>query len=163
MIADNSAEEDQALYKHIKDACLKLLTRREHSEAELIRKLGQQKFPLPVVQNVIAELQQQGWQSDDRFAESFTRHRIKQGYGPVKIAYELRQKGVAEFDLDDIVYEITGDWQELLEQVYIKKYGHEEVAKAKQWQRCSRFLQQRGFTAEMISLLSKKLGNISYK
>ena len=34
------------------------------------------------------------WQSDRRFAVSFTRERAMRGYGPVRIRYELRERGV---------------------------------------------------------------------
>jgi regulatory protein len=148
---------DDTLHQKILANGLKLLTRREHSQQELINKLSEKNYPLEVIREVIAELCEKGWQSDHRFTESYTRHRIKQGCGPRKIHYELRQKGIENADLTEIVQDVVGSWEDLLEQVYHKKYASDELITPKEWVKCSRFLQQRGFSAEMIQTLLKKL------
>ncbi len=102
-----------------------MLARREHSQKELLNKLLLKGFDKDDILAVIDELAQQGWQSDSRYAESYTRHRIQKGYGPVLIAYELRQNGIDAVNLEDIVQKAAGSWMELLEQVYTKKYGHD--------------------------------------
>ncbi|MDD1614528.1 MAG: recombination regulator RecX [Methylococcaceae bacterium] len=95
----------------------------------------------------------QGWQSDSRYAESYARHRIQKGYGPISIAYELRKNGIDAFNLEDIVHSTVGSWVELLEQVYTKKYGHNPLLDRNEWAKRSRFLMQRGFSGTMISAL----------
>ena len=148
---------DEAQYREITTAGLKLLSRREHSQLELMQKLSAKNYPVEIVLDVIMELGEQGWQSDQRFTESYARHRIKQGYGPVKILYELRQKGIADADLTEIVLDVAGSWQDLLAQVFHKKYPGDQILTPKEWVKCCRFLQQRGFPAEMIRGLSRKL------
>ncbi len=111
--------------REIKESCLRLLTWREHSQKELLNKLLVKGFDKDDILTVIDKLAEQGWQSDSRYAESYTRHRIQKGYGPLFIAYELRQNGVDEADLEDIVQQTVGSWMELLEQVYTKKYAHD--------------------------------------
>ena len=49
--------------------------------------------------------------------------------------------------------EIAEDWNELLMQVYKKKYSHQELLTNKEWLSRTRFLQQRGFSTEMIKTL----------
>ncbi len=137
----------------IKESCLGLLVRREHSQKELLNKLLVKGWAKDDILAVIDELAQQSWQSDARYAESYARHRIHKGYGPVWIAYELRKNGVDAVNLDDIVQQTAGSWMDLLEQVYSKKYGHDSVLNRNEWAKRSRFLMQRGFSGTMISAL----------
>ena len=137
----------------IKESCLRLLARREHSQKELLNKLLVKGLAKDEILAVIEELALQGWQSDSRYAESYARHRIQKGYGPLFIAYELRKNGVDAVNLEDIVQKSAGSWMDLLEQVYTKKYGHDSLLDRNEWAKRSRFLMQRGFSGTMISAL----------
>ena len=106
---------------------------------------------------VIDELALQGWQDDLRYAESYARFRIQKGYGPIRVAYELKQNGVTAFNLENIVQEEAGGWMELLEQVYDKKYSRDRAMDSNEWARRSRFLLHRGFSGAMIGLLFDRL------
>ena len=137
----------------IKESCLRLLARREHSQKELLNKLLDKGWVKDDIVAVIEELARQGWQSDARYAESYARHRIHKGYGPVWIAYELRKNGVDAVNLDDIVQQTAGSWMDLLEQVYSKKYNRDTFMDRNEWAKRSRFLMQRGFSGTMIGAL----------
>jgi len=152
-----SEAEDLHSDKDIKEVCLRLLARREHSQKELLDKLTLRGFSRDDTQAVIDELAQHGWQSDLRYAESYARFRIQKGYGPIRISYELRQNGIAAFDLDAIVQEEAVSWIVLLEQVYSKKYSDERVLDRNEWAKRSRFLLHRGFSGAMISALFDEL------
>jgi regulatory protein len=145
----------------IKETCLRLLSRREHSQKELLNKLWVKGFDKDEILAVIDELALQGWQSDSRYAESYARHRIQKGYGPVFVAFELRKSGVDAVDLDDVVQKAAGSWMELLEQVYTKKYGHDFLMDRNEWAKRSRFLLHRGFSGAMVSALFEHL-NIKF-
>ena len=147
--------------KEIKESCLRLLARREHSQKELLNKLLVKGLAKDDILAVVEELALQGWQSDLRYAESYARHRIQKGYGPVSVAYELRQNGVDAINLEDIVQQVAGSWMELLEQVYTKKYGHDLLMDRIEWAKRSRFLLHRGFSGAMISALFDQL-NIKF-
>ena len=137
----------------IKESCLRLLARREHSQKELLNKLLIKGFNKDDILAVIEELALQGWQNDLRYAESYARHRIQKGYGPISVTYELRQNGIDAVNLEDIVQKAAGSWMELLEQVYNKKYGHDSLLDRNEWAKRSRFLMQRGFSGTMIGAL----------
>ncbi len=139
--------------KAIKDYCLGLLVRREHSQKELLNKSLLKGWGSDDIIAVIDELAVQAWQSDTRYAESYTRHRINKGYGPLWISYELRKNGIDNFNLDDVVLQTAGSWMDLLEQVYSKKYKQASVLDRNEWAKRSRFLMQRGFSSTMISTL----------
>jgi regulatory protein len=148
---------DALVYKKIKDVCLQLLARREHSQKELQNKLALRGFGKTDALSVIEELAGQGWQNDLRYAENYARFRMHKGYGPIRITYELRQNGIAAFDLEDIVQQEFGDWMALLKQVYSKKYNHDTVLDSNEWAKRSRFLSHRGFSGAMISAFFEHL------
>ncbi|MCF6203666.1 MAG: recombination regulator RecX [Methylococcaceae bacterium] len=147
---------DSTVGKEIREICLRLLTRREHSYKELIEKLAVKGFGRFESQAIVDVLAEQGWQSDLRFAESYTRYRIKKGFGPIKISFELQQRGIENFDLDPTLLDVADDWDEVIESVYLKKYSDDKLLVKKEWLKRSRFLQQRGFSSERISVFFKR-------
>lgn len=143
--------------EQIREIGLRLLTRREHSRDELVRKIQAKGFEVALVQQVVDELSAQGWQSDDRFAESFIRSRISNGYGPLRINYELQQHRIDCQQLERLVAETTGSWMQLIERVYSGKFSQVHSMSYKEWTKRARFLQQRGFSFEMIRALFDQL------
>ncbi len=150
-------EDSQGIAKEIEAICLRLLARREHSRQELLNKLVLRGFDKDDALPVLDELAEQGWQDDLRYAESYTRFRILKGYGPIRVSYELKQNGIAAFDLESIVQEEAGSWMELLGQIYSKKYSHDTVMQRNEWAKRSRFLLHRGFSGAMIGALFDQL------
>ncbi|WP_428353434.1 regulatory protein RecX [Methyloprofundus sp.] len=150
-------KDDTKNYKAIKEACLRYLMRREHSQQELVQKVSAKGFVKQDVEQVIGELIEQGLQSDARFAESYARSRVHKGFGPLRIQAELQQRGAGKYPFDMAVEDIAGSWQELLEQVYSKKYGNKPILDLREKLKRCHFLQQRGFPNELVQHLFKKL------
>jgi len=142
--------------QQIEAVCLRLLSRREHSRRELLDKLAQRGFERDEAGQIIDEMTEQNWQSDDRFADSYSRQRIANGYGPIRIRYELQQRGINAVDLDAQADEMGG-WQNLALDVYLGKYDDEKLLTPNEWAKRSRFLQQRGFSGELIKCLFAEL------
>lgn len=140
----------------IETICLRLLARREHSRRELLDKLSQRGFRGQEVESVIDDLAERNWQNDERYAESYVRQRIAKGYGPIRIAYELQQRGIAAVDLEAEA-ENHGGWLNLALEAYLGKYDDEKSLAANEWAKRSRFLQQRGFSGETIKRLFAEL------
>ena len=126
-------------------AGLKMLMRREHSRLELFQKLQTKGFDVDVVNNSISKLVEQNYQSDDRFSEEFIQMRFNQGKGPVKIASELKMRGINTFDLS--VY----DWFQLAKEIRQRKFGDLSSLDFKETAKQKRFLQSRGFTLDQIN------------
>ncbi|KAF3983700.1 MAG: regulatory protein RecX [Methylococcales symbiont of Hymedesmia sp. n. MRB-2018] len=145
--------------KEIKEICLRLLTRREHSQKELRDKLALRGFDHSQTQGVIDALKQQGWQSDQRFFESYARHRIKKGFGPIKIKADIQKHGIQSIDLEAVLLELADDWLEILEQAYSKKYAEDVMITDSERMKRSRFLLQRGFSGEMIMKFFQRIEN----
>lgn len=155
MALDKGRDVNNTVSTDIKNSCLYLLTRREHSQKELLSKLTAKGFKSTDIAPVIAELAAQGWQSDTRYAESYTRHRLKQGYGEIAIAYELKQNGITGFDIESILFDVADSWLSLIEQVYQKKYPDNKNISLPERAKRSRFLLQRGFSSALIQQLFK--------
>lgn len=144
----------------IKATCLRLLARREHSHKELLTKLQLKGFSPKDCTPVIEQLAQQNWQSDERYAESYARHRLQQGYGPIAINFELSRNGILEFNLDAVVSSLAGSWQTHLQQVYLKKYRNINPLNASEYAKRSRFLLQRGFPSSLVNQLLNHLNQL---
>ena len=126
-------------------AGLKMLMRREHSRLELFQKLQTKCFDVDVVNNSISKLVEQNYQSDDRFSEEFIQMRFNQGKGPVKIASELKMRGINTFDLS------VFDWFQLAKEIRQRKFGDLSSLDFKETAKQKRFLQSRGFNLDQIN------------
>ena len=126
-------------------ATLKMLMRREHSKLELFKKLQLKGYDDDVINSSISKLVEQNYQSDDRFAEDFIQMRFNQGKGPVKIALELKMRGINTFDLS------TFDWFQLAKEIRQKKFGDVSSLDYKETAKQKRFLQSRGFNLDQIN------------
>lgn len=148
-MTDESIANPLERRQRIEAICVRLLARREHSRRELLDKLAMRGFERDEVAAVIDDLSRQNWQNDARYAECYIRERIAKGYGPLRIAYELQQRGVVGAELDAQAEE-QGGWLNLALDVYAGKYGDETSLPPNEWAKRSRFLQQRGFGGETI-------------
>ena len=126
------------------------LARREHARGELHDKLTSFGFDPDVSGDAIAQLTNDGLQSDQRFVEAFIRSRINQGKGPVKIRTDLRERGVGAALIDEGLIEAGQDWYGLAREVRLKKFGAGRPGDFKEKARQMRFLQSRGFEQDHI-------------
>ena len=122
-----------------------MLMRREHSKLELSQKLQAKGFDIVDVNSSISKLIQQNYQSDDRFSEGFILMRFNQGKGPVKIASELKMRGIDTFDLSIF------DWFKLAKEIRQRKFGDASSLDYKEMAKQKRFLQSRGFNLDQIN------------
>jgi regulatory protein len=151
-IAAEKVEAHQ-VSKQIKNDCLRLLTRRDHSRKEIQRKMAVKGYESSQVSAVIDDLAQQSWQDDTRYAESYARMRSHKGFGPVRIAYELKQQGIEAHTVDKVLQSTSDNWLNLMEQVYNKKYPESLAMDSNERAKRIRFLLQRGFSSAMITTL----------
>jgi len=126
------------------------LARREHGRSELLEKVTRFGFDADVADDAVAQLVEDGLQSDVRFADAFVRSRINQGKGPAKIRADLREKGVNDGVAEDGIREAEQDWYALAVEVRLKKFGAERPEDFKEKARQMRFLQSRGFDQDQI-------------
>ena len=130
-----------------------LLARREHSEQELRQKLKSRDYDVEAIDEVLQQLQQDGLQSDERFAEAYVNTRFNAGVGPFKIRYELRQKGVSDLLGDEILEPFSDRWNQLMVQQRVRKFGESIPADYGERMKQARFLQNKGFSPESVMRL----------
>ena len=133
-----------------RERALGWLTRREYAARELTERLLRTGFEQDEVEQLVADLQQKGLQSDDRFAEVFCRHRVGQSYGPLRIRAEMRSRGVDATLADHHLSQIEIDWFELATDLCRGRYGTGPVTDLKEKSRRYRYLSHRGFTSEQV-------------
>ena len=101
------------------------LARREHSSYELTQKLSK-KFPdtdQELICEVLAQLQKDNLQSDERFAEAYVRYRKTRGFAYNHIKADLGARRVDESTIDQHLYPDDSDWLTMLKAVLDKKLG----------------------------------------
>lgn len=136
---------------YLRKTAMDYLARREHSEQELVRKLGSRGFDTAMVEAAVTDLKADGLQSDSRFTEAFVNSRFQRGSGPQKIAAELRGRGVDDGLIHLCIEAFDDQWRQRVREVREKKFGTDLPGDFSERSRQMRFLQQRGFTAEQIS------------
>ncbi|MGV9747187.1 recombination regulator RecX [Rhodococcus zopfii] len=93
-----------------KDVCLRLLTDRARSRAELATKLEQKGYTAEVAERTLDRLAAVGLIDDADFAQQWVRSRhLYAGKGKRAIALELRRKGIGQQDAAEALDQIDGD------------------------------------------------------
>lgn len=145
--------------KRIKNVALMYLARRDYSRLELYQKLTAKGFDSEHVQLVLEELQQKGYQSDERFAEVFTRSRIRSGDGPFKIKISLREKGICDSLILAVFDKLDIDWSSQLQRIIEKHFGKLPPDNESELFKRIRYLKNKGFYQEHINIVINKLHN----
>jgi regulatory protein len=131
-------------------AALALLAAREHSAAELRRKLAARGHAPVQIEEALAGLAREGLLNETRYAEEYVRTRSAKGYGPVRLGLELAQRGVAREVIATVLDARERRWRALAGAARRKRFGDEPPRDLHERARQARFLYQRGFDAEQV-------------
>ena len=126
---------------------LKLLTRRDHSRAELRAKLAVEAETEDELDAVLDRLQSERLLSDQRFATQRVIAKARR-FGDARLRQDLRQHGVGDADIVAALPE-GGDESERCHAVWARKFGSLPQTPAERGKQM-RFLQYRGFSSEAI-------------
>ncbi|MCS6765887.1 MAG: recombination regulator RecX [Candidatus Protistobacter heckmanni] len=135
----------------LRGRALALLSRREQSRVELLRKLAPHAESAEEVEALLDALEKEGWLSGQRFAESVV-HRKAGRYGAARILRELQTHKLDENVVESVRDALRGDEAERAREVWLKKFG-EPPADAREHAKQMRFMLARGFSAEVCSRL----------
>lgn len=132
------------------DLALKKLTNRK-TEQEIRELLIDAKLSEQVINEVVAYLSEYGFLDDEAYALLFSRDKRNiNGYGPVKIAYALRRKGIDDEYIFRALKEYTTDSEkEMIQSIVEKKYLRGGELN-KSWEKIVRFLLSRGFHYDAV-------------
>lgn len=130
------------------DRCLHYLRYRPRSRAEIIGYLEKKGFSGPAVQNAISRLESYGYIDDKSFARMWIESRCRsRPKGEFALRHELRQKGVDEAIIDQILtdFEETGPaWRAVAPRLAAWAKLDRPALKQKFYQ----YLNRRGFSWE---------------
>lgn len=132
----------------LKGRALRLLSAREHSRAELERKLQPFEEEPGTLAQVLDELHAKGFISEQRVLDSVL-HRRSAKLGTQRIRQELQRKGLAPEAVLQAVEQLRATEVERAREVWRKKFGAPPVDAAERAKQM-RFLASRGFGGEVI-------------
>lgn len=132
----------------LKTRALGYLARREHSRLELEKKLAPHAETPEELSSVLDGLEQRGFLSAARLVEQIV-HTRKGRFGSLRIAQELREKGIEENLIIAALPDLREGEQHRAHEVWRKKFGV-MPADARDFGRQTRFLLGRGFRPEVV-------------
>lgn len=132
----------------LRERALRLLARREHSRAELARKLAAHAQP-EAIAALLDALEQEGLLSNARYAEALA-HAYQGRHGSLRLQQTLRRQGVEAALAEVAIQAARAEDLESCRRLWQKKFGTAPATlkdKARQY----RFLLARGFPAEIVA------------
>lgn len=132
----------------LKARALKLLSGREHSRAELARKLAPHLQDGDDLDALLDDLTQRGWLDEARYVASVV-HRRAARSGTRLIRQELQAQGIKPDQMADTLGELQAGELGRARELWSRRYGN-EPADAKEAARQQRFLLSRGFSSEVV-------------
>lgn len=133
---------------------LRLLARREHSRAELARKLAEHAEDPAEVEKVLDDLEQRGWLSEKRVVEQMVYAR-RSRYGARRIERDLRAKGVSGEAVASAMSGLKEGELDAARDVWRRKFGGRVPRTPADRAKQARFLQGRGFDMEVVMKVIK--------
>lgn len=134
-------------------SALASLCMREHSIKEITDKLTRKEYQQDSIEIVIKECLQDNYLNEQRFAEIFWRSRARKGFGPNKIAMELKQKGISTSMIEESSHQEELDFDEVIKNTYFKKFKGLKIVDFKDKAKRQNYLYQRGFPIELIKIV----------
>ena len=132
----------------LKGRALRYLAAREHSRAELERKLKVHEETPGQLAQVLDDLQAKDFISEARVVDSVINRRASR-FGAARIRYELQNKGLGAEAVAEAVTRLKGTELERAQGIWHRRFGKpaaDAAGRAKQM----RFLAGRGFGGEVI-------------
>lgn len=130
-----------------RERALNFLARREHSRAELARKLSAHA-EADEITALLDDLERENLLSNTRYAEMLAHARAGR-HGSVRLKADLRDKGVPTAVIDQAVAEARDTDLAAARAVWLKKFG-QAPSNAAERAKQMRFLAGRGFPAEIV-------------
>jgi regulatory protein len=143
---------------------LRLLRYRARSQDEIRSRLKLLGFAPSITEATLRKLVSLNLLNDASFARNWALTRIeRRGYGPLRVARELRQKGIPQPLIEQVLREgfSAGDTTvaEKARRLLEKRFRGQYLRSGKELRRAAAFLQRRGYPyAVIVDLLSPAQG-----
>ncbi|OGT34931.1 MAG: hypothetical protein A3F11_06160 [Gammaproteobacteria bacterium RIFCSPHIGHO2_12_FULL_37_14] len=143
--------------KSIREVALRLLTGRDYSRNEIVRKLKSKGYPLEEIETLLIEFTQNNLIDDPRFTENYIHKQRNKGYGPRRIHLQLQALGLSAELIAEKLEINDNVWLAEIRKVWQKHFKGKQADNFKDHAKQMRFLLYRGFTTEQIESVLDKL------
>ena len=146
--------------KSVKAAALRFLKIRPRSIIELKEKLKGKGFSLTDIETAVLDLMASGLLDDRVFTKSWINYRLARPFGFRRIIQELKAKGIDRQIIEQAVAEIKDsvDFEDVARQLAQRRWQRlPDLDPAKKKKRVMDFLLRRGFEADIVLKVLKKL------
>lgn len=149
------ADERQRTYVQ----SLRFLEFKQRTRHELSQKLKQKEFAAPIIEEVLDRLEQEKLIDDDLFAKEWTRQRMEgQRKGKLWIRQELRQKGIANDLIAEVLDDVSADAElETALTAGRKKWKQVRGDVQEKKRKTFPYLMRRGFSMELVRRVVNRL------
>ncbi len=132
----------------LKGRALRLLAQREHSRAELERKLARYEEEPGTLAQALDELAARDFISEPRVVQSVLHQRASR-MGAMRLKQELQQKGIGAEAIAGAMAQLKSTELERAREVWRRRFG-QPPADATERAKQTRFLLARGFSGEIV-------------
>jgi len=151
-------DDSKARIPSLRERALRLLARREHSRAELARKLSAHTEDAAEIEAVLDDCERRGWLSERRVVEQLV-HAKRSRYGARRIERDLVAKGVSDDAVAAALSDLKGSELDAAREVWRRKFSGRVPRTPSERAKQARFMQGRGFDMEVILKVIKGLGD----
>jgi regulatory protein len=133
---------------------LKMLARRELSEAQVRQRLARRQYPAAEIDAVLDQLREERALDDSRVAEAIARTQTAvKGRGELRVRRQIESAGISPATARRVAREVFADLDpdELLERSLLKRLrGRSVIADDAEFRRLHRYLIGQGFEPERV-------------
>jgi regulatory protein len=141
--------------KRALNTALRILTRRDHSRYELVRKLKQRGFSKEDIDDAVSSCEKFDYVNDERTTKVYIRQLKRKGYGKKRVQLELSKKGLKGDRIQGILDQSVSETDEREGAARILKKNSKrferEKDSLKRRDKIYRFLHARGFSQGVIA------------
>ena len=137
-----------------------LCARCEQAPSDILEKLGKWGLSPTDAAQVLQQLTEQGFISEERFAKAFVKDKFKfNGWGRIKIAHQLRQKGIPSETIAEAMTAIDDEaYHQRLVELLCAKWRTVQGRDARSaWAAMMRFAASRGFESSIAGKCVKQV------
>lgn len=139
------------------------LGQQEMSRKALKLKMNEWALDKDDVEPILDDFEERGWINDQRCAEMYVRmYRDSRRYGPVKIRGKLREKGIDDRLIAQVLDERDPAWFDLARKAREAKFS-DLPADRKEKEKQSRYLLLKGFSFDHVGGAFKKSDDEMYE
>ena len=128
---------------------IRLLSKRDYSESSLRKKLETKSNNSSLIDGVLLRVKDLGYISDSRYVQNFISSSVLKKRGPIWIRAKLREKGLSDSLVQEIIGDVSIDWESLAESLLHERFQSECVYN-KEKNRRIRYLISKGFPSSIV-------------